>query len=705
MKTQIILPEKYYLSHFHEFLALLQRNYRYCFLPQHEKFLSDFESLNTDAQCLFVRMVNRKGPLFLFDDFHYPEIQNPHLAFAQLTERRFMRLANAEDKGFIIQRLSKPQILKLLENSEFTFKKSASAASLKQLLLASEMQLPQEIIGRYFLQEREQEMDYLLFLYFGSLKQNLSLYTMRDLGIRKANTQSDNFKPRFQSQAEALTLYQYAQMWRAYHQEEPIPEFQIWPEPQCSSSLDFRHSLLLALADEARESEEWEKALELFGHAKVVPAREKCARLLYQLGRKEECRHVLDQIMESPWSDEECLFAEDFWARKFEHKRVGVLTETLRSAQKISVDECYFRHPEIGVINHFRQLGKEALHVENHIWNALFGLVFWHEIFESGLLTNPFERIPSVVWQGKFYELYQVSLDQKLEKLAQPEVRSEYFRSLFEKNKDQVNGLFSWYPELEAEINQLLKAPWSSLVTVLVKMCQSFAETNSGFPDLMVIDQGEVSFVEVKAAGDSLKASQLKQMLLLKKAGFKVEILQVDYRITDDQTYVVVDLETTGMVSSFNRITEIGAVKIKGNQIIETFRTLLNPGRSIPLNIQQLTGITPEMVKNAPRFEEVAEKFLEFTKGAIFVAHNVNFDYSFLQLEFQRLEQRFVRPYICTKAGMKKYYPGNASYGLKNLSQQYNIALENHHRALSDAEAAAQLLLLINQKRRENAEA
>jgi DNA polymerase-3 subunit epsilon len=160
-----------------------------------------------------------------------------------------------------------------------------------------------------------------------------------------------------------------------------------------------------------------------------------------------------------------------------------------------------------------------------------------------------------------------------------------------------------------------------------------------------------------------------------------------------------VDLETTGMVSNYNRITEIGAVKLQGNKVVDTFQTLINPERSIPQMIQGLTGITNDMVKDAPLFEEIAEKFLEFVKDSIFVAHNVSFDYSFLQNEYSRLELNFVRPFICTKAGMKKHFPDLHSYGLKNLCDTFSITLNGHHRALNDAMAAAELLKIINQKR------
>lgn len=185
----------------------------------------------------------------------------------------------------------------------------------------------------------------------------------------------------------------------------------------------------------------------------------------------------------------------------------------------------------------------------------------------------------------------------------------------------------------------------------------------------------------------------------LQSAGIPAEIGRVDYRFDLEQDYVVVDIETTGAWSSGDRITEIGAVKIRNHQIVEEFHSLINPQRSIPAKIVQLTGITNETVRDAPVFAEIADSFMHFMGDGIFVAHNVNFDYGFLSYKYERLERRFRFPKLCTCAGMRRRYPGHKSYGLGKLCTIYQIELEEHHRALCDARAASHLLNLINRKR------
>ena len=108
------------------------------------------------------------------------------------------------------------------------------------------------------------------------------------------------------------------------------------------------------------------------------------------------------------------------------------------------------------------------------------------------------------------------------------------------------------------------------------------------------------------------------------------------------------------------------------------------------------------MVSDAPLFANIAAEFEAFMDGAIFVAHNVNFDYGFVGREYARIGRNFRYPKLCTCASMRRFYPGRKSYSLANLCRDFGIALDNHHRALCDAKAAAELLLLVNERRGES---
>lgn len=159
-----------------------------------------------------------------------------------------------------------------------------------------------------------------------------------------------------------------------------------------------------------------------------------------------------------------------------------------------------------------------------------------------------------------------------------------------------------------------------------------------------------------------------------------------------NKRFVVVDLETTGGRASRDRITEVGIVVYDGEKVVETYETLLNPDCPIPPGITELTGISNAMVAEQPRFHEVARRIVELTEDAIFVAHNVRFDYQFLREEFARLGYNFQRKQLCTVRLMRKTFPGLASYSLGNLIKYFGLEVDARHRALADATATVELL-------------
>jgi DNA polymerase-3 subunit epsilon len=156
--------------------------------------------------------------------------------------------------------------------------------------------------------------------------------------------------------------------------------------------------------------------------------------------------------------------------------------------------------------------------------------------------------------------------------------------------------------------------------------------------------------------------------------------------------FAVIDIETTGGSPKTEKITEIAVFLHDGLTITEEFVTLVNPEVNIPYFITGLTGITNEMVADAPRFYEIARKIVEMTEGRIFVAHNVNFDYSFIRQEFKNLGYEFNRKTLDTIRLARQVVPGLPSYSLGKLCASIGIPLNNRHRAGGDALATVRLL-------------
>lgn len=162
---------------------------------------------------------------------------------------------------------------------------------------------------------------------------------------------------------------------------------------------------------------------------------------------------------------------------------------------------------------------------------------------------------------------------------------------------------------------------------------------------------------------------------------------------TLDDTYVVFDIETTGFSPVTNRIIEIGAVKVENGQVTDRFSTFVNPEVPIPFEIEKLTGINDSMVIDAETIECVLPRFLEFVGDAALVAHNANFDVSFIKENAKRQDIPVDFTYVDTVGMARMLLTGQAKYTLDAVAKTLKVSLENHHRAVDDAECTAQIFL------------
>ena len=159
--------------------------------------------------------------------------------------------------------------------------------------------------------------------------------------------------------------------------------------------------------------------------------------------------------------------------------------------------------------------------------------------------------------------------------------------------------------------------------------------------------------------------------------------------------YSIIDIETTGLSPKKGKITEIAIFVHDGEKVVDEFSTLINPETDIPYRITQMTGINNKMVKDAPKFYEVAKRIVEMTEGTTIVAHNVNFDYNFIRQEFRELGYDFKREKMCTVRLSRKLLPGRRSYSLEKLCNELNIKNPHRHRAKGDATATVKLFELL----------
>jgi len=177
----------------------------------------------------------------------------------------------------------------------------------------------------------------------------------------------------------------------------------------------------------------------------------------------------------------------------------------------------------------------------------------------------------------------------------------------------------------------------------------------------------------------------------------ELQVHDCESRLLDELDFVVVDIEATGAKMPPNRIMELGAYRIRGRKIVDSFLTLVNPEISIPRFVMALTGISNEMVKQAPLFAEVAPRWLEFVQDAVLIAHNALFDTSFLNHEIARVYpgNRMMNPHLCTVLLSRRTMPGLVNYRLDTVADHFSIPIFERHRAGSDALATAEVFIRI----------
>ena len=214
-----------------------------------------------------------------------------------------------------------------------------------------------------------------------------------------------------------------------------------------------------------------------------------------------------------------------------------------------------------------------------------------------------------------------------------------------------------------------------------------------GHKAIAITDHGVVqAFPEAMDAG---KANNIK--ILYGVEGYLVEDnLSIVQKANDkdlSQTFVVFDLETTGFSNKNDKITEIGAVKVENFKVVDRFSQLINPEKDISYKVQELTGITNDLIKDKPTIEEILPKFLEFIGDSVLVAHNADFDMGFMEQKCREQNIEFKNTSVDTLTLARTLLPHMKRFRLNLIAKELGIPLLNHHRAVDDAEATAHIFI------------
>ncbi|MGB1291650.1 MAG: exonuclease domain-containing protein [Pseudoalteromonas sp.] len=714
------LPAKYYLAHFKELIDFINEQCGQLLEQTHTDFINKVNTLGEQAQCMLARIYSRKPRFVAISTLNYAEIDNAPLAIKQLIQTGLIAHPTDNDYDALLHHLTKPALIELLASfdPELVIKKSTSKAALviqAVNIFRENREYLAPIYSQFIINNRSDVYEYFEFLYIGRLSEgdinHQNSFVLRDLGVRATRQSHTQSLARFDTLDEAKSNYALNRFRLAFKNITADEQYQglahevMAQHAQGTLAISLKNKLLLRLYQQLKKVDPPLSFSILNACENSPEAIEIQIREQYRQGNKDWVKAELESIIEDPLTDDLLYFADDFLMRKFNKQTRSRLSAMLADTQcVIEIDEIYRGDVEQGVAQYYENQGLRAFNTENTLWQSLFGLVFWHELYVETPHPpcNEFDLFPHVLRTNSFYHTQQQQIDALFEQWQTPEDLLKHVCKNAARYFDQPNGLFRWHSELLKPLEVLiLHSPITALKSHLKNMSLRFLELKDGYPDLMILKDGTVYFEEVKAPGDKLRRNQLTTIDNLKNSGFDVHIAAVNWVNDPNRIYSVVDIETTGSLKGGNRITEIGMVKIQHGRVIETWSTLINPQMRIPKFIVSLTGITDTMVATAPRFSEIADTLLHKLKGSIFVAHNVNFDYGFIRKECEMAGHYFKMPKLCTVVESRKAFAGLKSYSLGNLSKHFELALTNHHRALADATATAELLLLIKEQQNE----
>jgi DNA polymerase III subunit epsilon len=600
--TVPVLPVYYYLDHFVEMLAFVRETYGSVLDEEHRAFFARFETLSRDAKCLLVRMINRRGRIFDHRTFSYAEIGDIERATLDLVSCGHARAVNAEDYADFLACLPKSA---LIEGAKSAGRQDVRTSWAKPKLI--EFFLAQISFstafarcggGHFIALDNTRLIAFLLYLYFGKTEDDLKNFALRDLGILRTNKETTSFSARFADADEARACFYYSELLdrmalpsaAAYQQAAS----EVFCGPPCTT--DYAADIASRTACQAgmffEKQGDGALAERLYRFGSSAECHERLVRLVYKNGDKPAAEALLRQMIDDPASDEEFVFATDFYGRKFGGRRTTLYTELLRSGRTIVVDDAFRGSPEAGVGSVLRRQGSIVFFCENMLWRSLFGLLFWDELFESNQLHSSFDRLPHCLKDRSFMRLFSPTIETKLAAVEAGSAMPLILRSIASK-WGRPNGVFAWHHVKVDAIRALITgASPEGIAAILRQICEDFPSMRDGFPDLMLAGEGRASFLEIKAEGDAIRRNQLTRLRQLQAAGIPAEIGRVEYRFDPDQDYVVLDVETTGGRVAAERITEIGAVKIRNRSSIPNvrfLRTLLGlPASPTPWSARRL---------------------------------------------------------------------------------------------------------------------
>jgi hypothetical protein len=510
--------------------------------------LTQYRALPQPSRALYARLTQRKGPYFRLDRLRYKEIIDTEQAAVQLVATRFAAWVGSIRPDLQLALRTKAELKSLGVLAAYDLEQAAKPA-IDQALLAQHCQLPTLSIlqlkcgGLIALCE---------YLFFGNRHQTLSEFVVTDLGLHRYENvdlvKSSAFASR--SMLNANRLVDQLRAWAHLLEQESktlkqnpdetrkarlisglqglksmVPSAEDLLNYALTRGLDKLH---LSLGQSFERVGHLTEALMCYEQTERAPASERRARIAFKQSRPEEAVGVCRAILKDCPDPKQRAYATkqllklDLIARERDSQRYDTQTLNLALTQDLSVEQ--------QVIGHLESTGKIALHTENHLYNGLFGMLFWDIIFAPvpGAFYHPFQREPADLMEPDFTLRRQSLFEARFDELESLVVRLSLLTLNWREKQGIANPFVAWKSLDLATFEFVLRlTPWSALKAIFKRLLSHFQSLRSGFPDLLVMDTETYELIEIKGPGDKLQTHQIAWLNFLADQGIRTSVMTV----------------------------------------------------------------------------------------------------------------------------------------------------------------------------------
>lgn len=526
----------YYRDNFLYLVDFVQKHSFHLLDENAHQFIKDFRELSVDGQCVYIRLINRKGPYFRFSKFFYDEIEDIPGGFQELELRGFISDEITEPE-YLPDLFRKEELVNLFPEVSYArrFRKEHFTMEIVSEVEKWESRLLQT--DQIIKPARLEELDYIKMLFFGHYGGLMTDFVVRDIGnVRLEKLDDQKFKPWFstievaKATYEASRLYQGVKIALKTLSIEEIDELLRkvdWPAlTQYRKSQAVTDKLLLKIAWELERNLYFDAALHYYQFAGKHPSRERQIRILDQQGKQEKAQQIAIEILEDYRNAEELLFAKDFLQRT--GKRINrTTTQAIANAPEVALPSEALR-VERQVLRHFAEQGYDGLHSENYIWRSTFGLTFWDLLYDQEQMSfhNPLQRQSDDLYTIENKEIFL----EYLNRFGTRKQLKKYWQTIANEKFGINNPFVYWHSELIEHVETLLdRVPFKAVKNIMITMTENLRENSKGFPDLFVWNDTRYHFYEVKSPNDHLSPQQLFWIDRFRENKIKCDILRVRY--------------------------------------------------------------------------------------------------------------------------------------------------------------------------------